>query len=574
MRKSMLASLYLTGLILSALVCSPTLTGQPRLQAEEPATSQRTPADEARLQAVQVFADNVLAKGKDEYGTPSPLFVDGWNVVDDQPVVWVHQGEEWIPSNLASQQNLFRTLVGLSELTGDPRYRQAAKDAVEYHFEHLVSPCGLLRWGGHRFIDLKTMKTVGEQNHHELKFNFPFYEFLHEINPAATEKYLRACWNAHILDWGKLDMNRHGRYEKPLGDLWNSQFKDPDPFFEASGLTFLNCGSDLIYAGALLYQFTGEEGALVWSKRLAEQYVKARHPETGLGVYQYSKPKRSRQPPEKGPLPTTSNYGDRAENQFGQEFGEVALEAYMLRSPDSIYGNAAIIQLQLADQLGAEGAEFLEWTREGLLAFAKYGYDPQTNKVRPMWADGTDLTDYVIQRDGYFGKKGRRFTTQTASPMLLWSYTLAARLTGDEQLWEVARQMARGHGLGEIGTAPGKQLKCNLKTSHAQPVGLFAVLELHRADPHPEYLQLARRIGDNILQRTFHDGFFLPTAEHKNANFNTLEPLALLTLEATLRGTPTAVPHYNSGRGYIHGPHDGLGRTTDATAIWAKKRSR
>ncbi len=573
MRQNIFASLFFTGLILSVGMGSPYPTGNNGLHAEEPA-SKRTAADEARLQAVQIFADNVLAKGKDQYGTPSPLFVDGWNVVEDQPVVWVHQGQEWIPSNLASQQNLFRTLVGLSELTGDSRYQQAARDAVEYHFEHLVSSCGLLRWGGHRFIDLKTMKTVGEQNHHELKFHFPFYEFLHEINPEATEKYLRACWNAHVLDWGILDMNRHGRYEKPLGDLWDSQFKDPDPFFEASGLTFLNCGSDLIYAGTLLYQFTGEEGALVWSKRLAEQYVKARHPETGLGVYQYSKPRRRSEPPATGPLPTTSNYGDRAENQFGQEFGEVALEAYMLRSPDSIYGNASIIQLQLAEKLGSQGEEFLEWTRDGLLAFAKYGYDPQTNKVRPMWADGTDLTDYVIQRDGYFGKRGKRFTTQTASPLLLWSYTLAARLSRDEQLWNVARQMAQGHGLGEIGTAPGKQVQCNLKTSHAHPVSLFAVLELHRAEPHPEYLQLARQIGDNILQRTFHDGFFLPTAEHKNANFNAIEPLALLALEAEIRGTPAAVPQYNSGRGYIHGPHDGLGRTTDATAIWAKKRAR
>src|SRR5690606_18492818 len=118
-----------------------------------------------------------------------PLFVDGLNVDTLEPVEWVDKGRRWIPSNLASQQNLFRTLVGVSNLTGDARYKQAAVEAVAYHFDHLRSPCGLLYWGGHRFVDLRTGRVVGEQNSHELKFNLPYYELMWEVNPDATEQF-------------------------------------------------------------------------------------------------------------------------------------------------------------------------------------------------------------------------------------------------------------------------------------------------------------------------------------------------------------------------------------------------
>jgi len=101
------------------------------------------------LDAVREFADNVLKYGRDTYGPKhTPLFVDGLNVHTHEPVKWIDpDGTEWILSNLASQQNLFRTLDGLSKITGDPKYRQAAMEAIEYAFENLRSPNGLLYWG-------------------------------------------------------------------------------------------------------------------------------------------------------------------------------------------------------------------------------------------------------------------------------------------------------------------------------------------------------------------------------------------------------------------------------------------
>lgn len=527
----------------------------------------------ARIEAVRTFADNVLEHARDDYrDAPTPLLVDGLNVDTLEPVRWVYEGQTWIPSNLASHQNLLRTLVALSDLTGDSKYREAALDIVACGFRLLQHETGLLDWGGHRFFDLASGEAVGEGYRHEMKHHYPFYELMWEVDPAATKRFIEAFWNAHVLDWRTLDMNRHGSYDLEMGDLWESTFEGAEPFFEGIGLTFINCGSDLIYAAAIDYLFTGDEGALTWSKRLAEQYVKARHPETGLGAYQFTKPARRDELPEEGPLPTGSNYGDRAENQFGPEFGEVAREGWMLRSPGSIYGISAVMQMQLSERLGDDGREFLDWTTDGLRAWAKYGYDAERNLARPLWADGTDLTGYKLVRDGYYGKKGRVLEAETPPGTLLWSYAMGHRLSGDDTLWDTARAMARGRGLGEIGAKPGVGVEVDPTTREADPLILFALLEICRISDDPGYRALAARVGDNIVEQRFHHGFFLPDARHVNARVNAIEPLALLALEATLRGEPHLVPRYCGGNSYFTGPHDGIGRTSDGPVIWDVRR--
>jgi pectate lyase len=412
------------------------------------------------VEAVVAFADNVLKKGRDRWsGKDTPLLADGVNVDTGEPVEWVFAGKRWIVSNLASQQDLFRTLTGLSRLTGEPRYRAAAEAATRYHLDHLRHNSGLLFWGGHRFIDLRTLKVVGEQNSHEFKCSYPYYDLLWELDPNAAERFIKALWNAHVLDWSKLDMNRHGIYERPMGNLWASRFVGAEPFFEGKGLTFINCGSDLVYAAGLLYAYTGDTGALAWSKRLAEQYVRARDPRTGLGAYQFSQAKRERAPTND--RNTGSDLGDRAKRQLGPEFGERALEGRVLDPgrATTIYGRVAISQLHV-----------------------------------------------------------------------------------------------------------------NTNTSCADPLALFGLLEILRISKNDAYLELARRIGDNIVAARFHKGFFVPDAKRVNACFYALEPLALLALEAHLRGMPDVVPAYAGGRGYIHGPHDGLGRTYDRQAIWSQTR--
>lgn len=531
--------------------------------------SYKSSKESNRLAAVQTFADNVLEKGIDRWsGHNTPLLADGININTGEPIEYIYNGEKgvrgeggaanhWIIHNLASQQNLFRTLVGLTNLTNDVKYRNAAEKEIRYHFDSLRSESGLLRWGGHQLVDLRTLKPIGHAwrtnaHVHELKDVFPYYELMFDVDKEATAEFIRAFWNAHILNWETLEFNRHGGYKVKKSKLWGSEFKQPEPFFEAKGLTFLNTGSDLIYAGGMLFVLNGEEDALKWSKLLAEQYVRARHPKTGLGAYQYSKLIRHVQPPE-GPLTgllTFGSYGDRAENQFGKDFPGVAREGWALFS-GGMYTMPALMQLELAERLGENGKEFLKWTLEGLKAYAKYAYNPKENNFRPLWADGTDLTNYAFSRTGYYGPQGRVLKPSKADELYLFSYSRAYRLSRDTDIWKVVRSIIMGLQLGDPGTEPGKKTNLNLKTDNSNPYALFALLELNRTSKNKAFLKLAEVIGDNILKNNFHKGFFLNDKDKVNASFNAIEPLALLSLEAALRGKPELVPVFSGGTNHM-----------------------
>jgi pectate lyase len=525
-----------------------------------------------RLFAVRTFADNVLENGIDRWsGKNTPLLCDGINIDTNEPLEYVYDGStgvrgeggppnKWIMHNLASQQNLFRTFVALSNLTGDPKYREAAEKSIRFHFDSLRDDSGLFHWGGHEFIDLRTMKSIGHawrQNlhSHELKDVYPYYDLMWQVDQKKTAEFIRAFWNAHMLDWSRLDFNRHGEYNKRMGQLWNSEYQQPEPFFEGDGLTFLNTGSDLIYAGSILYSLNGEEGALTWSKRLAEQYVRARHPKTGLGAYQFSKPIRHKQPPD-GPLTgllAFSDYGDRAENQFGKDFPGVALEGWELFNGSGVYTVPALMQLELAERLGDKGKEFADWTLSGLYAYAKYGYNCSDNTFRPMWADGTDLTGYAFTRTGYYGPEGHILKPSKADELYLFTYSRALRFSKHTICWRyfldrdtsIIRSIWRGLGLGDPGTQHSKDI--NWGTDNSSPYVIFALLEWYKVWGDKGTLRLAQKVADNLLARSFHNGFFVSDEKNTIAEFDAIEPLALLALDAALKGEPEKVPVFSGG---------------------------
>lgn len=512
------------------------------------------------------FADNVLKHGRDNYReNPTPLFVDGIDTFTGEHIKWkLKGGKEAVISNMACQQNLFRTLTALTNLTGDKRYKDAAKASIKYHFDNLADPGGLLRWGGHCFINLAILETTGVESKsvvHEMKNTFPYYDLMYEVDPAATEKFIKAFWNAHIYDWDELYMGRHGEYGLPLGDVWNHELVTRPAFRESPGLSFIITGNDLIYAAGTLYRLTGEKGALRWAKHLALQYVTARHPETGLGVSQFTQPKnRMGREPEDDSI-TVSFYGDRAKRQFGAMVGEIALEGNILFDGNSLHGRTIycenpLIELQLASESGSEADCFREWTKSGLLSFARYGYIPETNEVKPMFTDGKDLTGMVFKRGGYFGKVGTVFERVQAEVELLLAYSRAFLCAKDEELWKTARSMGRGHKLGDLGSVPGKDVKVDMDTHSDDAKALFAVLDLYRATNCELYLELAGVIGKNIEKSFFHRGYFTQGPKYVYSQFDAIEPLALLALEAASRGDFEAVPTYVGGRAYIHGGYE------------------
>ncbi len=298
--------------------------------------------------------------------------------------------------------------------------------------------------------------------------------------------------------------------------------------------------------------------SVIETKRLADQYVKARNPQTGLGAYQFTQPRQQHAPPtdETREDYTFSQYGDRAKRQFGPDFpGHLVLEATILfkEQATTIYCDNALMQIQVANTLGKAGTEMLEQTRVGLDAFLKYALIPDKNLLRPMLTDGTDLSGFAIQRFGYYGNKGRVLDPYPAGPEFMLSYARAFLLTGDAALWKMARSSARAFGLGDIGEAPGKSVHVNLATDNANACALFSVLDLYQRTHAREYLQLGRVIGNNIVKHYLHHGYFTPYDDTIFANINAIEPYALLALDAASKGTPQKVPYFINGFGYYEG---------------------
>jgi pectate lyase len=518
------------------------------------------------LTAVQTFADNVLKYGKDTYGSKhTPLFVDGLNIHTHEPVKWKRDGKVWILSNLASQQNLFRVLDGLTRLTNDAKYRRAAEEAIEYAFANLRSPNGLLHWGGHIAYDAQADELCMEQYSHELKCHYPYYELMWQVNPEATWQYLEMFWAAHIINWSNLEMNRHGSPKKQFGNPWANEFKAEPVFFWGTGLSFLNTGSDLFYAGAMLSKLSGRAEPLVWSKRLAKRYVETRNPKTGIGGYQFNQSRTASCAP--------GIRGDRAQYQYGDDFkGHFVVEGTLFPCyGDTPQVKPQICQFLLGEALGDDGKEFTQWALEELTAWGKVAYRKKDNSFIPMLTDGTSMEGYVCKKDGYFGPKGRVLRAGRAGPMDFWTYALAYRMTGDAFMWEMAQDIASGNELGDIGAAAGDEPHLQDRTDYSAYSALLGFLELHKKTGKTAYLNLAKNIGDNIVKNYIHKGFFVRSQKHLYSKFDSIEPLVLLHLYCTLEGKTVSLPTVWPSSSFFHCPHDGEGRTYDNSVIYNQK---
>lgn len=529
------------------------------------------------LAAVRQFADLVLAHGRDTYGKPTPLFVDGLNVDTLEPVKWKWaDGKEWVLCNLASQQGLFRTLDGLSRLTGEPRYKGAAIEALRYAFDHLrygmENNGGLLAWGGHLAYnatdDVITGNPDGRGRIHELKCFFPHYELMWEADPQATRQLIENMWNGHVLDWARLDFNRHGSPKK-LGSLWRNEYRGGEVFFDGQGLTFHNAGSDFYYAAGMLSKLHGASEPLVWAKRLAHRYVETRDPKTGLGGFQFSQCQTA-WCDDVGKI-----RGDRALYQYGDDFkGHRVVEGTLF----PCYGDTPEVEPQvsrllLGEQVGDAGRDFTQWAVEEMTAWGKSAYRKEDNAFIPMLTDGTSMEGYVCKKDGYFGPKGRVLRAGHPGPAHLWVYALAFRLSRDEFLWEMARNIARGNGWGDIGGTSRAEPSLRFPGNSADPFLVFALLELHRASGNAAFLNQAQAIGQNILKQRLQEGWFVSSRRHLFCRLSNNEVQALLHLAAALLGKPESVPAFTGASPFFHAVYSGQTlRSYDTAIIYGRTR--
>ena len=506
-------------------------------------TDTQDPNDSTKyLDAVREFADNVLKYGRDTYGPKhTPLFVDGLNIHTRERVKWKNNGQVRYLSNLASQQNLFRVLDGLTTLTGNQKYRKAAEEAIEYAFENLRSPNGLLYWGGCAAYAPGSDQVRTQNKHHDLKYHYPYYELMWEVDPDNTRDYIESLWAVHILDWSNLDMDRIGLLgDPPLADKgWDHEYAGGPVFFISKrswGNSFFNIGSDLFYAASILSKLSDNREPLVWAKRLAHRYVETRHPEIGISGYKY-----------------TITKDDAAECQLGEDFpGHMVHGGTLFPHQPRLSTQPEVLAFQIrgwicaflvGDLLASDGAEFEQWALEELTAWARVAYRSTDNSLIPMLTDGKSLEGYVLKKDGPYGTKGTVFQARHPDGLEFWAYALAYRITSDEVMWDTARSIARGNNLGEMGASPLEASQLRMATDCSDPQVALGFLELFRRTGNRPFLEMALKIGDNILADRLNRGFFVPSKKHIYTKFDTMESLVLLHLHTALRGRPTSVPH-------------------------------
>ncbi|MHC4432911.1 MAG: hypothetical protein ACYTBS_13805 [Planctomycetota bacterium] len=490
--------------------------------------------DNKYLKAVRRFADTVIEKGRDTYGDKhTPLFVDGLHVESLKPAIWKKDGQSWVLSNFASQQPLIRVLDGLSALTQDPLYRQAAVDATGHAMRHLQSDNGLLYWGGHLAWDLQTERVVGQYvGVHEMKSHQPYYRFMWEVDREPTRKLMGAIWATHILDWSLLDYNRHASTERPARPKWNHDFDEAIevPFATDGGnLSFANVTPPLMHSGTMLAVLDKNRDALKWIGRLVYRWQQGKDPETGLcgGQLSYRK-------------------NDRARDALGHVHPSIN-EAKIVASyhQTSRYHHIPLAQMQAAETLlkaggpyAEAGRQFIAWAIQDLKIYADRSYDPNTGQFIALMTDGTPLK-WRQAKPGYYVPES--FAPRNPDGHLLWGYAMAYRLSKDKDIWRMLGKLTSTVGLGDVGSPAGAGQALKLDTESTDWRLIYAMLELHRATDSPSMMKMARRIADNLLKTQTSTGLF-PRAGREYARTGDEIPLALLHLAAALEGQSDKMP--------------------------------
>ncbi len=511
-----------------------------------------------RMDTVLEFTEDALRYAR--YNVPGAIYphilVNGYSVDTKKPVEWKYQGGTYYPSNLISQQNFLRVLVGLTNLTGEQRYRDIAEEQVKFWFKNYVDKNGLLYGGEHTLVDVKTGKILSYLEH-ELKQVFPYWEFMYEADPEGIRRYLDGCWNSHIRDWSNLSMNRHGLYNEPMSDMWDSEYTDTSiDFNNGHNLAFQNAGDDFMNFAFFISEKTGEEKPKIWARRMLQKFMDTVNPDTGLSGAQYGE----------------IDGEDRLYLQYGPEFGELAKEYNFINKYKikTIAGYVPQYLIKYAQSMNDQ--EVMDYIINSVEGTAKYVYDAENHKLKtPMWSDTTSLRGYVLKRAGYQGVAGKKLADgETTHPEVFHGVVQTYLAAERELIWQFARDLGKGFGVGDIGTAPGENVNLDMETTSTSTEVAFTLLDLYYNTGCSEYLTLAEKIGENMI-----DAYIEFKEGRTNLSYmaiNREDMVALLRIEAAVRNLPDAVDNGIVAAASVEFAFDGVARTTDHAMFWSKTR--
>jgi hypothetical protein len=232
--------------------------------------------DKSYLTYVRECMDLLMEYGTDTYGpVHTPVLVSILDVESRiSPADPLELDEAWrvtrrerrnpAGANLLSDNTLLKTMVYLSLVTGDSRYREFARKYTDYYLHNLVDGKGLIWWGWHRHYDVFKDSMDGHAgNHHEIHaIHCIHWDHLWQLNQEAVEKEIEALWQWHVIDKQTGEINRHAD--------------------GLAGCDFSMSGGALIEAFAFLYSKTREKAWLDRAKLLDDYYWNRRNTETDL----------------------------------------------------------------------------------------------------------------------------------------------------------------------------------------------------------------------------------------------------------------------------------------------------
>jgi hypothetical protein len=184
-------------------------------------------ADGAFLKVVQRYADTMITQARDTYGPqPSGLFLSAFDRTTMKPLTTRpaspggvrradRSGPAWealTGANPQLDENLLRVLYLLTEITGEPRYAQAADGEVKWFFDHAQSPVtGLLPWGEHLAWEVMTDKPIsgGDDAVHEFARPWLLWDRCYNLAPEASKRFALGLWEHQIANHKTGGFDRH-----------------------------------------------------------------------------------------------------------------------------------------------------------------------------------------------------------------------------------------------------------------------------------------------------------------------------------------------------------------------------
>ena len=565
-----------------------------------------------RLNVLKSAVDHVIEYGSDPY-SGSPLLASGIDLRTKLPVEWKHSydSEPGAFSDLAFDTGLYLVFDALSELTDDSRYTEKVDEIYNWYLDNGLSDNMLGYWGGHTFIDLKTLRpfnAVPNPNTHEFKNTFFYFAPFYRLNSEKAYKMGMHIWLGHVYDWKTLITNRHAYYTKVHDESnWenlNSFSEDYKIIVTRGEQPFRSMASDLVHTAGQMYAQTGDEKAKAWAMRILKCYYELADPTTGImpTVYTTARgaagtldPMESIEP--KGAWYTREDletgdytvlYGDRFFNQFAEDLvaqgfypSSVLAEGdYTLTEGNYVENfscDTVLNDLFFADMIGSDtedGRYVTEKIVKHMAGFIKYAWDGNSSEFRKIMKDGTDISTFKPNRNGYYGnfyKREKPFGSYQANKLFLWAACAAYRAASARpDLKEEADTIRSAidyfaenvYGLGKIGGAEigDSEMQLNYNTDDAGAYNVICLTDLYFATGKTEFLDLARVVAGNIINEYYKYGFFLnktgigtEPGNYYNITLGSASTqyyYALAYLEGAIRGDRSIVPRTLMFDGY------------------------